>query len=618
MPKRIINEKTLPTLALINFIFAVFVDSIFIFKDFKTRSIETLIYLVVFNLGFLVFSFLSFTKWKRNGKPRKSVKSIFIKYLPVTIIAVIVAVLAVLNYDTTAIYDAHLYYGSFLVGLDLFENTVKTAIGALIQWGHNFTGTALFVAPFECLAYGKMVGSYFANTLLFCFTLYVLYALLLDIFKGANKWMIVLGVAVFAFMPYSFSLITYFCPDFYLPLYTIWLLYAYKKDNQLLVSFIGMVICLTKDSGAFFYGFLVLFLYLVDANTKYKKLEWLKPKNLPIARFILWLIPAGLYVVNYFLWPKLVMQQWDGAGSLTFGINSYDIFLQSLIDFAYGYRWLILVIFAVAVIVKLCARKTPEADKIIKLDKDNKNIIIALSLASIMLHLMFSVFTLSHCPRYSSPMNVILALLLVYSICVIFASSKTKQIVSSFLMAGLMLVQSYFTIDPVIKNLCTGIDMGENTVYNLGVIRNVNAGFFNDCIGDYHVYNTEYKAANELGKKAIKMLDLKEDTTIYVYNTYHYEYHINGIQYQIYWDTKKERQTYTPNKNTIYINSATLENQSIYPGMGDKIIVFVPSRKDFLSLDIRMSEINYFTTESVQVSTLYGTMILAVYEPAND
>ena len=73
-----------------------------------------------------------------------------------------------------------------------------------------------------------------------------------------NKFFIAFIVGAFAFMPYSFNLVTYFSPDFYLELYLVWLMYAYKKDNQLMVSFIGFLLCFTKDTGAFVYGFFML------------------------------------------------------------------------------------------------------------------------------------------------------------------------------------------------------------------------------------------------------------------------------------------------------------------------------------------------------------------------
>lgn len=621
MPKSIINEKTYSTLALINFIFAFFVDSMFVYKNFKYSSIETLVYLIVFNVAFVVFAVLAVLKSKKNraAKLKKDVKTIISEYYPITILAVILAILAIMNFDTTAVYDAHLYYGSFVKSIELFEITAKTAIGAFAQWGHNFVGTALFVAPFECLALGDMVGSYTANTLLFCITLFVFYSYLRDVFKNSNKWTITLAVAIFAFMPYSFNLITYFCPDFYLQLYIIWLLYAYKKDNQIMVSFIGFLLCLTKDSGAFIYGFLILFLFIIDANTKcgIKKLPWLRFNKLPYARFIIWIIPAVFYALNFLLKDKFQMQVFEGISDLPFGINLYDFKIQFLITFVYGFRWIIVALFVLAVIVKLFYKNSTEFNKITKLDIDYRNAFIALALAILALHTMFSMFMQSHCPRYTTPMNVLYTIAFVYSINIIFSNKKVKQTVVSLLVAALLFVQAYVTIDPAIKTLCSNVETGENKVYNLGKTRNAKDGFFDDCIGDFFVYNNEYTVSTDLTKQALTSLGLKNDTLISIYDTNIYEYHISGLQYKLYWDTVKQRQTYTANKNTIYVS-----NESFYPEerpideLEDYLVFIIPERKtdSFENykkelLDAGYTEITYYS-----ISNFYGQANVAIYQ----
>ena len=117
----------------------------------------------------------------------------------------------------------------------------------------------------------------------------ILYKLLEEYFAKPNKFFITFIVGAFAFMPYSFNLVTYFSPDFYLELYLIWLMYAYKKDNQLMVSFIGFLLCFTKDTGAFVYGFFMLTTYAFECFSRHKHtgFKWWKIKNMPLDKFIL-------------------------------------------------------------------------------------------------------------------------------------------------------------------------------------------------------------------------------------------------------------------------------------------------------------------------------------------
>lgn len=616
MNKRIINDKTYATLALINFIFAVFVDSIFIFKDFSISGIESIVYLITFNVAFLVFLILAVMKSKGKVK-RIPLKNVFAEYCPVIIVSIFAVVLAAVSYDTTAVYDAHLYYGSFLNGIELFDMTAKNAIGAFNQWGHNFTGTALFLVPFECLAFGKMICTYIASTLLLVITLFVLYRLLRDSFGSANKWFVAFVVAGFAFMPYSLNLVTYFCPDFYLELYLVWLLYAYKKDNQIMVSFIGFLLCLTKDPGAYIYGFFLLFafLYQIYFNYGVKNFTWLKPKNIPFLRFVLWIIPAVLYAANYFLKNVIQLQEFPAGGQLTFGITAYDIGIQSLISFVYGFRWLIIVIFVCAIIAAAVNKNTGERSGI-KLEKDDKVEFYALALTLLTLNAIFSIFTLSHCPRYTSPFNVLYAIMLMYSLSVLFEKSQAKKTISAFLICVVFGVQTFITIDPAIKNTCSYISTGESKIYNIGNTRNSEPGFFSDLIGDYFVYNNEYRAAEEISDQALRVLDPKDDVTVLIYETYFYEYHIGGLQYRIYWDKQDKKQIYRPNKNTVFVNSVTVNDYEITNQLGEYVYLLVPERKDANKALNKFAQAGYEISSQTKLSNFNGQADLFVFHLA--
>lgn len=609
------NYRNCATLTFINFWFAIFVDSIFAYKNFKITHPETIVYLIVTNVSFVVFLIAAIKKSKATNKTKKplSIKNIFNRYYPLIILLGIIIVLAVINYRNVAVYDAHLYYGAYVKAFELFEQNIRTAIGSFILWGHVFVGTALFLAPIETLMMGEMYGAYIGNTILFCVTLVIFYKLLEEYFAKPNKFFITFIVGVFAFMPYSFSLVTYFNPDFYLELYLIWLMYAYKKDNQLMVSFIGFLLCFTKDSGAFVYGFFMLTTYAFECFSSHKHtgFKWWKFKNIPFGKFVLWLIPAGLYGVCFFEKPKYQLQVFSGGGMLTFGINPYDIKLQVMQSFVFGFRWLIIAIAVVALIVYIIKKSTKKYERVTNIEY--APLLYSNIATSLLLTLMLSLFTLSHCPRYTNPLNVAYAMILGVSLSVIFYNLDVLKNIVALFMSIIMLGQVYYTIDPAIRKNCTYINTGCHKVFNIGNLNGNVEKFSYDLLGDYYVYNNEYSLYSDLMRKVLKHINPKKNIKISVFDLYYYEMHIAGVQYPINWDTKHKRQTYAENENTINVSAYSVDLQAGVDSTPKKVYLVVPARRDATEALKTYASIGYELVDTYVASNQYGNVILYTF-----
>lgn len=609
------NYRNCATLTFINFWFAIFVDSIFAYKNFKITHPETIVYLIVTNVSFVVFLIAAIKKSKATNKTKKplSIKNIFNRYYPLIILLGIIIVLAVINYRNVAVYDAHLYYGAYVKAFELFEQNIRTAIGSFILWGHVFVGTALFLAPIETLMMGEMYGAYIGNTILFCVTLVIFYKLLEEYFAKPNKFFITFIVGVFAFMPYSFSLVTYFNPDFYLELYLIWLMYAYKKDNQLMVSFIGFLLCFTKDSGAFVYGFFMLTTYAFECFSSHKHtgFKWWKFKNIPFGKFVLWLIPAGLYGICFFEKPKYQLQVFSGGGMLTFGINPYDIKLQVMQSFVFGFRWLIIAIAVVALIVYIIKKSTKKYERVTNIEY--APLLYSNIATSLLLTLMLSLFTLSHCPRYTNPLNVAYAMILGVSLSVIFYNLDVLKNIVALFMSIIMLGQVYYTIDPAIRKNCTYINTGCHKVFNIGNLNGNVEKFSYDLLGDYYVYNNEYSLYSDLMRKVLKHINPKKNIKISVFDLYYYEMHIAGVQYPINWDTKHKRQTYAENENTINVSAYSVDLQAGVDSTPKKVYLVVPARRDATEALKTYASIGYELVDTYVASNQYGNVILYTF-----
>lgn len=616
------NYRTCLTLMFINFMFSLFLDTMTLYTYYhheRIESIEGFVYIAVANVAFVVFAILSIVKFKKEHifNEGQSIPRALKKYYPLIITLLAITVMAVLKFDTLPIYDANLYYGSFIQIYKLYKFTIASTIGAINVWNNVFMGTALFVSPFECFAVGEMTGTYIANTILFIVTLVVLYKFLEVSLVKSNKWMLTFLVIAFAFMPYSFNLITYFCPDYYLELYFIWLLYAYKKDNHLMISFIGFLLCFTKTSGALMYALFVFFMYVLSnlINNKEDRFAFIKPKNWPIGKFALWVIPAIIYFVAFMTKEKFQLQVYEDQGTATYGFNMNDIIMQSLQNYVYGYRWAILALTGVAIIAwgikAINARKRGKAIELV-VHKEYVPQLISIVIATVAFSTFLCFFQMSHCPRYTTVNNVAFILLLAMAIC-IFTDKQILKSLTALLFAVLMSSQVYMTTDPSITKLCEPLELGNGHVmYNLALnkLMSKDAEFpwLPDTLGDVYVYNEEYSVYDELLNDTLKHYDPQENIYVLVFRVDKYEIHPGGMHYWMYWDTKTQKQSYKKTKNSIKLRGGTVKSRYIKEVDYDEFYLIVPYREDEELAVKRCKQAGYIVDDSFVASSKYGSM----------
>ena len=614
------------TLAFIFFCFSLFIDATWIFKRFSIVSKEALLWTVLANGAFLAFSVLAALKRKSRERTQSAGAR---EYLPLLVTMAIVAAVMISGYYIIEMYDAHLYYGSFIKAIELYNLKMRTAIGAYNLWGKLFIGSALFVAPFEYLFYKKMIGVYIANTLLMEITLVVLYKYLKELFPTRSCWFRAFLALCFGLMPYSATLGTYFCPDYYIPLYLIWLLYAYRKENHLLVSFIGFLMCFTKNTGGLAYGVILLCAYAFTCIYRQQKegFRWWLPRNIPFARFALWLMPAVLLALATSVQSKLRMQKFTGSRSASFAVHPNEINEQQFISWIGGFRWLILVLVVIAVLMLVVRKwKDPALRAMGEIPPALTITFAALVVAIVLLDGLHSLLTLSHCPRYSAPANVFFVLLLGWAMQTIFIDHRILKNIAVALFSMILLLQCYLTADPLIVMCCPYIDTGNgHRLYSVADqldyrnLPTVNSPRMR--VGDRFVYNYEYSLYSKLDNMALAELDPQQDAMIFLTGRADavYEFHLSGMQYGIHWDTVKHTLTYEKNENTIHLeNGETGDPLANYLRAGDVFYLASAARFDPSELVEQYCEFGSEITGKAEVSTAYGSMTIYEFTKVND
>lgn len=525
------------------------------------------------------------------------------KAVPLILVMSVAFILEALQFNVVPRYDANIFYGSFVRGCNLFRLDFFTYWGAFCSW-RQFHGSALVLAPLEFLFPGQIFGLCVANVVITEVTLVIMYRLLRECYEGISPLLAALGSAMLLLCPYQLGMFTHLCYDTHLTYYAVWLLYAYKRKNNLLIAFCGFLLAFTKLTGFGFYAVFLITAALYEVITQYqgnifrRVCSWWK-----WSRCLLWMFPAVLYAF-YFIcqeWFVIQINSYDGA---SIGVGNslkaqQNTILQSLI---FGFRWLFVLLILIGAVLLIERRR--ELEKYVK--QGGLQIIIAAGMASISLLLAL---LLIHFPiqigRYTAPLNVCFVLCLPLAIQLIF-SSKWLQQLSAGIVVALLLVQTYWTIDMSIPMFCDGLDTGKKEVYDL-----IQGGHF---WGDAYAYNMEYNVYNDLIENTLREYEPSPNTPCYILDTGSYELNLSGVQYPIFWNARLGRLNYDwKDSDSLQLSVRDINTQFLLAAgaqidLSEHFYLFVPARIDESEALRCLNEAGYNIVETYHAENIYGTM----------
>lgn len=532
------------------------------------------------------------------------------RVIPLLVIMGTALALEVLQFNVVPRYDANVYYGSLVLGGKLFRLDFFTYWGAFNGW-REFQGSALVLAPLEFLFPGQLFGLHLSNVIITEVTLVIMYCLLRECYDGISPLFAAFGSAMLLLCPYQLGLFTHLNYDSHLVYYAVWLLYAYKRKNMLLVSFCGFLLSFTKVTGFGFYAVFLAVATLCEVVFQYRGnlikrvRDWWK-----WSKCLLWVFPAILYLFSS------IFQEW-----FTIQVNTYletdihlggtslkgqlNTILQSLV---FGFRWLFVLLILIGAVLLVERRK--ELKKYV--NQEGLQIILAAGAASaaLVFALLFISFPLQ-IPRYTAPLNVWYVLCLPLSIRLIFSRKQLQKLCAGILTA-LLLVQTYWTVDLSIPMFCEGFDTGKKEVYKMALY-----GRHHD---DHYGYNMEFNFYNDLIEDTLRKFGSSPDAPYYVLDVGAYELELNGVEYQYptVWNTKLGRLNYDwDDPDAILLKVWDISTQSLLAEQGqlnlsEHFYLFVPARIDGTSALWRLEEDGYNVIDVYHAESIYGT--LTTYE----
>lgn len=561
-----------------------------------------------------------------KNRSKRAVK--WSEVIPLFLLCSLVVILGISQFSVVPRYDGHLYYGSFVEAIDLFSLDLLTYIGAFICWKW-MQGLALLLAPLEFLMPGQMIGVYIANILIILVTLCLLYWLLRRIFFELSPVLTTLCCAVFVFLPYGMGMLTYLCMDWHLPFFLVWLLAAYVCRNNVFIAFCGYLLAFTKITGLVFYVVFLLVVFFKELMEQREGNLWTRIcKWWEWKKVIWWVFPAVLYIISYFYGSGMLIQNFSGAeGGAVIGLKSVTNICTTLMQsFVWGFRWLFLLGGVIALILLWRGRQRMKDI----VSAEGMKLILGVGIGCAAVFLLLCMFDgNASCPRYTIMFNLFYVLILPIIMLTVFKNENASMIATGGLVV-ILVIQTYWTIDPSILYYRESIATGKKEVYRLASAGDNRSGMrlgkkFGEgieVIGDLYVYNYEYTFYDDLLEQMLIAINPTEKDTFLILDIMGYELNLKGEQYKIYWNTRTQKRTYDgSDKDSIYLeNSSSIITESLCNEpegelmLPDKFHMIVVSRVDGTKAIERIKKEGYIVTETMKLQNRYGRMSVYTFE----
>lgn len=506
------------------------------------------------------------------------------RYMYLVILAVIFFEL--LQFGDMPHFDGTLYYGSLVRSIDEFRLNLFTYAGAFVCW-KEIQGLALFIAPWECLFHGEMIGVYIGNMCISIITIYFFFELFKAIYPHMSEKFIALFCLCFFFFPYAMGLFTYLCMDYQLPLFAVWFMCGLAKKDDKLISFSGFLLSFTKITGFVFYVLALFFYFCIEIifNQKQNKQGIHNIIKKYRSKIVYWGIPVVEYLVMYICTGRVAIQNFFGSyqAESPIGLKNFNeavcTIFQSL---AYGFRWL-MILMAIIAVINICFDKREKSG----LSIEGKKILVSAlagCLAVVFLLLIYNGDAM--CPRYTAVLNIGYIIILPFALYNCVGNKMVLVKLSTGIVTALMIVQTYFNIDPTML-INYAIDLGKTSIY-AGVPGSINTITWNDMpvLNDCYVYNYQHNAYSNLMNVLFEKINPTAQDNFYVLDTHEYELNISGSwnrNYKIYWNSRKKRFDFDEwDKDSTYLNVCPITSAGIYDGieLGDRFYLIIPDRVD--------------------------------------
>lgn len=549
----------------IYFLFAILWDLAF-FSDstIKTNFLLILSGLFVLNGSVLFWLFVLLINYKKISIIQKYVKDYFF-------IFAIILTFFIFSFDTVFSgikIDSYDYYEYIMraVNWDFSFETFR-------NWQlctHNAFGYAVFAVIGEYLWSGDGKGVRLIQIIMACISIAAFAGIIQQLeIDHKNKIENALITALFAFTPLILGTVFEIGLELPMACFFIWFLYSFLANKRIFEIATVFLLVFSKEPGIILlFGFAFSW-FILQLYTNRKNLKNLLKSREFWHHIGVFLIPALFYVLVFTLSDRWLSQDdslgisLNGNQLYKFGVNITNIIVKNKEFIVLNFAWLFL---AIVIISAVC--QWTEIKKNFSLT-DKKNQFYLFVFVSILFFYLFNNFYITYCnPRYLTPYFAVLPIFLA-----IFTSKYKKAFIRRgiyIILAVLLLIQNFITIDPVLLNSFKNIDVGERTIITTRTFILKSNGADNEFSTDEtywsanemtHAasYNRQYSYLGALLNKVLSEINYDDKTLVAIAPTYG-EYMTKLVLFGnrskdalYYYDSDVKRQTLDTSKSLINI-----------------------------------------------------------------
>lgn len=277
------------------------------------------------------------------------------------------------------------------------------------------------------------------------------YAIVKQCLPDRGQWECVSITAIFAWSPYLLGMVHYYSLDFICQCLLPPVIYYFMKKKWLLFSVFSLLFCFTKEPAIIVYGFLCVSAVVGDF-VRDKTSDWKnKIGNLfKRKQYYIMVVPGILWIATYEM-----LGPWN-AGEGGFSIDILYVMNKLKNLYVLNFNW----VFTIAAVIGIAVIIWKRDDRLRKVIFP----ILCMQLAFTVFSCLFK--TVNH-PRYNDTNQVTLYLLALIPTFTYTGSARIHKyinVASAAILALIMGMASFFTIDPVSLSLYPVFSVGEATL----------------------------------------------------------------------------------------------------------------------------------------------------------
>lgn len=449
-------------------------------------------------------------------------------------------------------WDAGEYYYRLGTACENFDFTWEAFFEQFRLCGHPTLGFAPIYAIGEFFAPRRIWGMELVNLTLTLAAIFCIYRILEKLLLECDNRRLALYTFLISCGPLFLGTFQNFNPDFGIALFGVFVIYSCLYKQYFLMLFWGCVVVQTKETGIVMQAGLVLGLVLYSFFGR----------KLPVAERVrgvfknpaVWAAGASvLFQMGYMKfiggitsWASKEQQKfvWDNEGMNCFGFRA-DFILTKLGQlFLLNFNWIYLAVILTGIVMLLLYRH--------KVKKVSGGIFLLWAVSGSLL-LFLNLYITGALARYNLFCDLALAITGVVVIEIVFSGKIRYFIIVS--CVGLMLLQSYITVDPVSLAVFPHVETGRADMLYMH-IPSEDLGYV-----DTIVYNYQYTFIDRaLDKCFVEGFQGDAVNVVHFGDSYGDGSQFGGnwwqdwVPYKLRWDKKEEKRVHYKNENTVRIN----------------------------------------------------------------